>query len=163
MGFFQEPTNWVFLSFVIFAVGFAYKGWSHVLARLDGRIAEISAELETAAKLHREAADMLAQYQTRQREALSEADTITARAREQAESIRIRAEYDLKETIARRERQLEERLARIEQSAIAELRAAAASIALEASESLIRKGLDAKGQIALVDKSTASITTSGIN
>jgi len=163
MGFFQEPTNWVLLSFVIFVAGFAYKGWSHVLARLDGRIAEISAELETAAKLHREAADMLAQYQARQRDALGEAATITARAREQAEGIRIRAEYDLKETIARRERQLEERLGRIEQNAIAELRAAAASIALEASESLIRKGLDAKGQIALVDKSTASITTSGIN
>ncbi len=158
MDFLNEATNWVLISFVIFAVVFFRVGWSRVLAKLDGRIGEIRNEIDAAEKLRAEAADMLAQYQARHRDAMNEAAGISARAKTQAETIRVRAEEDLRETLARREKQLAERLNRIEQAAEAELRAATADMALKASETIIRKGLDAKGQSALVDKSIAGLS-----
>lgn len=156
-GFLYDATNWVLISFVIFAVVFIKYGWSSVLAKLDGRIAEIRNELATAEKLRIEAQQMLAEYQAKHRDAMNEAAEMASRARAQAETIRERAEDDLAETLARREKQLEDRLNRIEQAAEAELRQATADMALKASESIIRQSLDAKGQSALVDKSLASL------
>ncbi len=163
MSFFQDPANWVFLSFCLFAIAFVRVGWKQVLAMLDGRIEDIRHDIDAAAQLHREATAMLADYQNRQRNALKEAEEITARARAQAETIRAKAEADLRDTIARRERQLEDRLARMEQAAMAELRAATAALAVKAAEDVIRKELDAKGQAALVDQSVGAIATSNIN
>lgn len=157
MNFLHDATNWVFISFVIFAVLFLRFGWKGVLAKLDGRIAEIRNELDTASRLRAEAEAMLAQYQAKHRDAMKEAEEITARARAQAQTIREKAEADLRESLARRERQLEDRLTRIGQSAEAELRAATAEIALRAANTVIHKGLDAKAQGALVDKSVAAI------
>jgi F-type H+-transporting ATPase subunit b len=156
-GFLHEPTNWVFISFVIFVVLFIRFGWEKVTAKLDGRIARIREDLATAERLRKEAQDMLAQYQQKHRDAMHEAQEIAARARAQVETIRKKAEDDLRETLARREKQLEERLNRIAQAAEDELRKATAELALRASEALIRKSLDAKGQAALVDKSLANL------
>lgn len=158
MAFLENATNWVLISFVIFAVVFFRVGWKQVLAKLDGQIASIRNEIDAAEKLRREASDMLDQYQARHRDAMKEAAEIAARAKTQAEAIRTKAEEDLRDTMARREKQLNERLTRIEQAAEAELRAATAEIALKASETVIRKGLDAKGQAALVDKSVSALS-----
>ncbi|MBU6234913.1 MAG: hypothetical protein KGQ41_03635 [Alphaproteobacteria bacterium] len=157
MTYLSDATFWVLLSFLIFVGVFIRVGWSQVIAMLDGRIGEIRSEIDTAEKLRREAADMLAQYQARHRDAMKEAAEIAGRAKVQAETIRAKAEADLRETMARREKQLADRLTRIEQAAEAELRQATAALALKASETVIRKGLDAKGQAALVDQSVAAL------
>ncbi|NBX66909.1 MAG: hypothetical protein EBQ96_07940 [Proteobacteria bacterium] len=158
MAFLENATNWVLISFVIFAVVFFRVGWKQVLAKLDAKIDSIRNEIDAASKLRLEAADMLAQYQARHASAMKEAAEISARAKTQAEAIRAKAEDDLRETLARREKQLAERLTRIEQAAEAELRAATAAIALSASDTIIRKGLDAKGHSALVDQSVSSLS-----
>lgn len=156
-GFLAEPTNWVLLSFIVFVLLFIRFGWDKVAGGLDARIAEIRDELAQAEKLRLEAQEMLDQFQKKHRDAMKEADEISARARAQTETIRKKAEADLKETLARREKQLQERLDRIEQAAEAELRAATADLAIKASEALIRKSLDAKGQAALIDKSLSNL------
>lgn len=158
MNFLNESTNWVLISFLIFVVMFFRFGWKQVLAKLDGRISDIKSEIDTAEALRREAQDMLAQYQNRHRDAMKEAAEISARAQTQADTIRAKAEADLRDTLARREKQLEERLNRIEAAAEAELRAATAAIALQAADTVIRKGLDAKGHAALVDKSVTALS-----
>lgn len=157
MDFLNDATNWVALSFLIFAVIFAKVGWGKVTAMLDARIADIASELESAEKLHREAAELLQDYQNRQRDALKEAAEITARAQQQAEIIRAKAEADLQDTMARREKQLVERLERLEKSAEAEIRLVTAQLAIKASDAVIRKSLDGKAQSALVDHAIKSL------
>lgn len=159
-GFLGDATNWVFISFVIFAVLFVKYGWSKVTAKLDGRIDEIRKELETAEKLKNEAMEMLATYQQRHRDAMDEAAEIATKAKRQAQTIQEKAEADLKETLARREKQLTERLARIEAAAEAELRKVTADTAMKAAEQLIRKGMDAKAQSALADKAISNLSSS---
>jgi F-type H+-transporting ATPase subunit b len=163
MAFLNDPLNWVFISFVIFAGLFFKFGWASVLAKLDGRISEIRAELATAETLRADAEKMLAEYQQKHRDAMKEAAEIANRAKAQSEAMAVKAEADLRETIARREKQLTERLARIEASAEAEMRKATAAIAMAASEALIKKSLDAKGQAALADKAIAGLSAAAIN
>jgi len=157
MGFLAEPTNWVLISFVIFAALFVKFGLGTVLGKLDGRIDEIKNELATAEKLRVEAQDLLSSYQKKHRDAMKEAEEIVNRAKQQAEVLQAKAQEDLREVMARREKQLEERLSRIEAAAEAELRKQTAELALKASEELIRKSLDAKGQASLVEKSIAGL------
>ncbi|MCB1538912.1 MAG: F0F1 ATP synthase subunit B [Alphaproteobacteria bacterium] len=156
-GFLQDPANWVALSFTIFALAFLRYGWGKVTTGLDSRIGEIRDELAQAETLKTEAQAMLVEYQRKHAEAMREAETIAAHAREQAQALRARAEAEMKETLARREKQLQDRLARIEAQAEADLRRATAALALRASEALIRKGLDAKAQGALVDKAITAL------
>lgn len=162
MEFLNEPLNWVAISFLIFAAGFAAFGWKKVIGKLDLRIAEIRIELNTAQRLHHDAQTLMEEYQAKHRDAMKEAADMKARAVAQAEAIREKAEADLRETLARREKQLQDRLARIEASAEAELRKATAAIALQASENLIRASLDAKAQDQLADQSMKAMAA-GLN
>lgn len=154
MAFLHDATNWVFISFVIFAVLFARFGWKGVAAKLDGRINEIREELAAAQKLKTDAEAMLADYRERHRNAMKEAEEINKRAKQQADTLHAKALEDLNETMARRQRQLEERLARIEQAAEAELRRQAAELAIKNAEGMIRSSLDAN---ALVEKSIEAL------
>lgn len=155
--FLQSTNVWVAFSFILFAVVFMKYGWSVVISKLDGGINQIRDNLAQAEALRIEAEKMLADYQARHRDAMHEADDIIARAQEQAAAIREQAEADLQDTLGRREKQLDERLSRIEATAQAELRAHTAQLALRASEDLIRKSLDAKGQKSLVEQSITAI------
>ncbi len=157
-GFLGDATNWVFISFVIFAVLFVRYGLKRVLGTLDKRIDDIRTEIDAAEKLKRDATEMLANYQQRHRDAMNEAAEIAANAKRQAQSMQDKAEADLKDTIARREKQLNDRLSRIEAAAEAELRKVTADVALKASEALIRKGMDAKAQNALADQAIANLS-----
>lgn len=153
----QSTNTWIVFSFVIFCAAFIKLGWSTVLSKLDAGIEGIRNNLSQAEALRRDAEVMLADYQARHRDALHEADQIIARAQEQAANMREKAEADLQETLARREKQLQERLARLEAAAEAELRAHTAQLAMRASEDLIRKSLDAKGQKDLIQRSINAI------
>ena len=80
MAFFSESTNWVLISFVIFAIGFWKFGLKLLLGKLDGRIEDIRKEIETAESLRVEAQELLAQYQRKQRDAAREGSALESLA-----------------------------------------------------------------------------------
>lgn len=153
----QDTNIWVVFSSVLFLAVFIKFGWKVAMGMLDAGIDKIRDNLAQAEKLRLEAEAMMADYQARHRDAMKEAEDIIARAHAQAQTIRAKAEDDLKATLIRREKQLEDRLARTQAEAEAELRAHTASLALKASEALILKSLDKKGQAALVSQSIDAI------
>jgi len=97
------------------------------------------------------------QYQRKHRDAMKEAAEITARAQEQADAMRRQMEADLAAMMARREQQLADRLARLEKEAQVEIQAAAARLALEAAQAMIKQSLDQQAQSALIDKTLAHL------
>lgn len=148
---------WVAFSFVIFvliAVKFAGKA---ITGGLDKKIAEIRAEIDTAERLKKEAADMLADIQVKQRDAEKTARDIIEQAKASALGVQKQAEYDLNETMARREAQLADRLARIEEKAIADIQNHAADLALQATREIVEKTLDEKNSSKLVDQTISSV------
>jgi len=139
----SDPTFWVLVSLVIFLGILLWKRVPKLLGqKLDDRSAQIAQELEDARRMREEAQELLASYQRRQREAESEAEMLVAQAKAEADRMRIEARRALEERVERRTRMAEEKIARAEKQAEAEVRGAAADLAVKAAEELIRNKLD---------------------
>lgn len=153
-----DTNLWVAISFALF-IFVAYKlGKKSVLGGLDGRIAEIKSEIETAERLRVEAQELLAQYQRKQRDAEKEADAMIKEAKKQAKAITKTAETDLAELMDRREVQLTERLRRLEENAIADLQNHAADLAVAATTEMIVQTLDEKTNAKLNEETINSLS-----
>lgn len=157
MAFFQEATNWVLISFVIFAIGFWKFGLKLLLGKLDSRIEEIRKEIETAESLRVEAQELLAQYQRKQRDAAKEAEAIVATAQKHAAEIQKAAEVELNELIVRKEAQLKDRLQRMEDVALQDIKSYAAELAVKATAEIITKQMDEKTNARLVEQSIKTV------
>ena len=155
----SHSTNaWVAISFVVFvllAVKFAGKS---INAALDKKIAEIKADIETAERLKKEAQDLLADFQNKQRDAEKAALQIIEQAKQSARAVQEAAEADLSESMARREAQLTERLKRVEEKAIADIQNHAADLALKATREIVEKTLDEKASTKLLDQAIQSVS-----
>ena len=153
----HNTTLWVAFSFIIFvalAVKFGGKG---IIGALDKKIAEIKSEIETAERLKAEAQALLAEFQTKQRDAEKAAAEIIEQAKASALAVQKMAESDLAETMERREAQLADRLKRIEEKAIADIQNHAAELAMKATREIVAKTLDDKASTKLVDQAIASV------
>lgn len=157
MEFFSNATNWVLVSFVLFAIGFWKFGLSGLMGKLDRRIAEIRKEIETAESLRIESQELLAQYQRKQRDAAREAEVIIASAQKQADEIRKQAESDLNEMVARKEAQLKDRLKRAEDVAMNDIKSYAAELSIKATAEIIAKQMNQATNDRLIDQSIKSI------
>ena len=155
---FTDPAFWVGLAFVP-VVGFLAKPiMRSVSGSLDGRADKIRAQIEEARKLREEAQALLAEYQRKQRDALSEAEHIVAQAKDEAIRMKAQAEKDLEHTIERRKAQALERIAQSEAQAIASVRNTAVDVAIAAAEKLITDQMNGDRQNALVDQSIKDLT-----
>jgi F-type H+-transporting ATPase subunit b len=155
---FTDPAFWVGLAFVL-VVGFLAKPiMRSVSGSLDGRADKIRAQIEEARKLREEAQALLAEYQRKQRDALSEAEHIVAQAKDEAIRMKAQAEKDLEHTIERRKAQALERIAQSEAQAIASVRNTAVDVAIAAAEKLITDQMNGDRQNALVDQSIKDLT-----
>lgn len=142
----QDPTFWVAVSFVGFALVFVKFALPPVLKALDGRSAKIAEDLKQAEALRQEAQDLLSTYQKRQKEAVAEAEEIISTARKQAEAMKAQAEIDLRTQIERRLNQVNERISRTEAEARQGIKVEVIELALHAAEYLIRKHIEDEGK-----------------
>lgn len=142
-GFLADPHAWVLFSTLIFALIAYVKGKQPLLNLLDARTARIKNDLEEAARLKSEAQAILADYQQKQRDAVTTAQKIIDNAQESVTLMQKDAEQKLADSMKRRETMLLERIARAEAAAVQELRAQAADIASNAAHKLL---VDALGK-----------------
>ncbi|MBK5921886.1 hypothetical protein CCR80_12675 [Rhodothalassium salexigens] len=158
-----SPENtyfWVGLGFVVFIALIARQAWGAIGRALDARAAGIERQIQEARLLRDEAQKQLAEDQRRQRQAAKDAEAIVEQAREDAKALKAQAEKDAAALVDRRTQAVESRIAQLQQSAVAEVRAAAAHAAVAATRQTLqdamtgdtgRQALDAA--IAEVDKS----------
>lgn len=153
----HNTTAWVAISFVVFVFLAVKFGGKAITGALDKKIAEIKADIETAERLKKEAQELLAEFQTKQRDAEKVAAEIIEQAKVSALAVQKAAEADLAETMERREAQLAERLKRVEEKAIADIQNHAAELAIKATREIVEKTLDEKAGTKLVDQAIASV------
>ena len=153
----HDAHAWVALSFVIFAVLAFVVGRPRITAKLDERIATIRKDIDTAESLRTEAEILLATYTQKQQEATREAASIIKAAQEHAALIRQQATAELNETLQRREQQLQDRLQRQQASAVQEIRAYAAELAVKATAEIIADKMDEKTNAQLVEQSVKNV------
>ena len=135
---FQDPTFWVLVAFIGFIGVLVYfKVPGMVTKALDARAEKIQMDLEEADALLKEAQDLLASYQKKQRDSSDESQAIQARAREEAKRILENGRVRLEESLQRREKLAMDRITQAEASALSEIQALTVDIALDATHELL--------------------------
>ena len=123
---------------------------------LDGRIKAIETELAEAERLRLEAKFLLEEYESKRLAATQEAEGIVAAAREEAFRMTGEAKASLEALVARRTKAVEDKIAQAESQAVAEVRARAADVAVEAARVLLTKQMASKGD-ALVNQAIKDV------
>lgn len=156
---FHDPSFWVAVAFVVFAVIAVKKAFTPIVGMLDDRAAKIKEELDQAVQLREEAQALLAGYQRQQRDSEKETEQIIAQARSMAETEIAEAKTKLDAVLERRRRTAHEKIAQAEARAIADIQTRIIDVALAATTQVIADSLDEKRSQALVDQAIDSLET----
>lgn len=156
MGLLHDTHFWVLAATVIFALVAFRMGKKPLLAMLDARTTRIRQDMEEAARLKKEAQEMLVEAQKKNRDAVQTAQKIIDDAKDAAARMQKDASLKLEDGLKRREAQLLDRIARAESAAVQELRQKAADLAVHAAEELLRDALPKRGA-QLVDDAIAHL------
>ena len=158
--FYQQSEFWVLVPLLIFFGILMWKGVFRSMGNtLDARAQAISDELDEARRLREEAQTLLASYQRKQAEAEERAKDIVERARRDAETMATQARADLADRLERRAAQAEAKIEVAEAQALAEVRARAADLAVDAAEDMIRSGLTASDRTKFFEDGLSQLAT----
>lgn len=136
----------VFIGIIVWA-----KAPAKVGGMLDGRAAQIKAELDEAKALREEARALLSSYEKKQKDVAEQSARIVASAREEAQNAATQAKADLKVAIARRVAAAEDQIAAAEAQAIRAVRERAIAVAVSAAGEVLGKQMTAEGAAASID------------
>lgn len=154
----MDNTFWAFVAFVAFlAIAWYYKAPGMMTKSLDDRASRIRDEIEEARELKEEAKQQLAEYQRRRREAEEEAREIVAAAKREAEAMVEEARQKSEDYIVRRTAMAETKIAQAENDAVAEVRASAVAIAIDAAAKLIAERNSGSESGRFIDQSIAEV------
>jgi len=135
-----EAEFWVAVAFVIFIGVLGYfRVHKLLLKSIDDRRERIKAEFDEARRLKAEAEALLATYRRKQQEAEHEAQAIVAGARTEAERLGAEAEAKIEEFVVRRTKMAENKIAQAEAQALADVRSAAAEVAVAAAKTILTR------------------------
>ncbi|MDP6689553.1 MAG: ATP F0F1 synthase subunit B [Alphaproteobacteria bacterium] len=154
----MDATFWVGAAFVLFVgILFYLKVPGMLTKALDDRSAKIAEDLEEARQLREEAQALLANYERKQRDALSEAEEIIAHAKEEAVREADIAARKLDEAIARRQQAALDKIAMAEAQAEKEVRDAAIEIAITAATAVVAQQVKGERADDLIATATADL------
>ena len=128
-----------------------------IAGALDKQISGIKAQLDQATALRAEAEAIKAEYEAKAKQAEQDAIDMKAAAAEEAKQIVATAKVAATDMIARRAKAAEDKIAAAERTAIADVRAKAASVSTAAAAQLIAAHHDASADAALIDQSISSL------
>jgi F-type H+-transporting ATPase subunit b len=135
-----EAEFWVAVAFVIFIGVLGYFRVHELLLKsIDDRRERIKAEFDEARRLKAEAEALLATYRRKQQEAEHEAQAIIAGAKTEAERLAAEAEAKIEEFVVRRTKMAENKIAQAEAQALADVRSAAAEVAVAAAKTILTR------------------------
>ena len=153
-----NPGGWVAIAIlIVFAILIWKKVPAAVGRALDSKIALIRDQLAEAESLRKEAEALKAEYRAKASSADKDREALLDRARHEAEEIVAKAKRDAETLVERRTKMAEDKIAAEQNSAVQQLRAAAADAAARAAARLIAENIDDKADAALVDRAIADL------
>lgn len=136
-----SPETWIALAFVCCVAALTYLGARRNIDRLDRYQVRIKSELREAIRLREDAQALLGELQAKALATESEAEAIIAGAKAEAERFAGEARLHMEQIVALRTRIAEAKIAQAEVQALAEVRAAAADVAIAVAEKILRSPL----------------------
>ena len=142
---------WLLVALIIL-IAAIYKPLTRtIFGALDGHAAKVRAELEEAKRLREDAQSLLANHQRQLVSGGDQASAIVEQARRETERQVERHRVELEASLARRTEHAMARIAQEEARALQEVRSHAATLAIRATERLLREHLDRQQGQALLD------------
>ncbi len=152
-----DATFWATAALIVFlGLVFFLRLPKMITGALDKQIAKIESDLAEADRLRAEAKALLEDYGKKREEAEKEAESIVQAARDEAFRLTGEASAALEQLVVRRTKAVEDKIAQAESQAVAEVRAKAADLAVEAARVLLSKQVADKG-VALVDRAIEDV------
>ncbi len=159
MELFQEAEFWVGVAFLIFL---GLMVWLKVpgmaVKHLDSRAEKIRAELAEAERLRKEAEELLASIRARREQAEKQAVELLASAEAEARQMEAEAHARLEEQIKRRGEIAKAKIAQAETQAAADVKAAAAELAVEVAGAVLAKRAQGMKVDPLVDQAVSDLS-----
>jgi len=153
----MDNSFYALIALIIFTGLLLYFGVHRIIAKmLDGKIAEIEANIADAKRLREEAAALLVEYEQKRVAAEQEAESIVTAAKEEAERLTVEAKASLADLVARRTQAVQDKIAQAEAQAVAAVRARSADIAIEAARVVLADQMASKGE-KIVDAAIADV------
>lgn len=155
--FFANPRTYIAVAFLIFYALVGRKLWAALAGMLDKRAANVRAELDEAARLRREAEELLREATAQREQALKDADAVLAQARSEAARVADAARAEAEAAAKRRQRMAMDRIAAAEKAAVDDVRHAAADIATSAAQRLLAQDLGPEQDATLIDRAIQTL------
>lgn len=153
-----DATIWVSLAMLVFlAIVVVKGGLKAVTGGLDKQIAAIRLRLDEAKQLRAEAEALRDEYARKIADVENQTAAMVDHARAEAATLMAKAEADAADLVTRRAKMAEDKIAAAERTALADVRATAASAATRAATALIAAKHDAMTDQALVDRTIAGL------
>jgi F-type H+-transporting ATPase subunit b len=148
----------VSVAFVVFVGVLLYaKVPAKIAALLDGRAAQIKAELDEARALRDEARAILSSYDKKQKDVQEQSARIIASAKEEAQAAAAKAKDDLKASIARRLAAAVDQISSAEAKAISAVRERAVQVAVAAAGDVLAGQMTAEAASGSIDAAIAQV------
>jgi F-type H+-transporting ATPase subunit b len=158
MAILQTAEFWVGVGVALFFVLLGFlKVHSAAGVALDQRGIRIQTALDEAEKLREDARALLASLQSQRVAAEAQAAQMLKDAETEAKRLETEAKSRLEDQIVRRTELANRRIANAELQAAAEVKAAAAELAAQLTESILTKRLDAMTSDPLVDRAVVEL------
>lgn len=155
--FYQDPTFWVAISFLIVIVFLAKPVGKAIKLMLATRADKIEARLKEARELRDETQNLLAEYKRKYKTADKQAEDIVKKAKTQAEFMKKEAIKNLEEEMKIREKETANKIKMIEKSAINEINNLAVNLSIKAVEQILKDNVNKKIDSVLIEDAINSI------
>lgn len=155
---FSNPELWAAIGLVVFLlIVWKFGGFKKAMGALDAKAQAIQTNLDEAARLRAEAEAMLAAIHKERAESEKLAGEMLANAKAEAKRLEAEAAAKLEEQIKRRQELAERRISNAEAQAAAEVKAAAADMAAQVAEAVLKTRLAGQTSDPLVDQAIGQI------
>ena len=151
---------WVGVALVVFVGVLVMAGVPRLAAKaIDARGLKVQSQLDEANRLREEAQGLLAQIKTQREQSEKLAAEIMANAREEALRLQADSQAKLAEQIERRGQLAERRIATAEAQAAAEVKAAAADLATQMAEDVLKSRIAGAKSDPLIDQAIGQLSS----
>lgn len=141
----MDNTFWATVALLILVAVMVYFKVPAMIAKaIDQRGNRIRAELDEARRLREEGQQLLTDLQEKRKQAEKDAADIVAAARREADMLLDEAKKKTADYVSRRAALAEQKIAQAEREAVAEVRATAVDIAVEAARKVLAGKVDAQ-------------------
>lgn len=153
----DKGTFWVTVAVLIFLFIFGRKIVGFVVKILDDRSTAIRSQIDEAMRLRAEAESMLKDAEARKNEVLAQAQEIVSAASREAEQLAAALIAEASAAAKRHQQMIEEQIVAARKAAIEAIQQKAVSLAVRATEIILRQTVEADESRKIIDSSIASI------